>query len=178
MKPITPAQLKIIHVLLNDLGIMPRKRDLIYSFTDGRTDSCRDMYLSEAKTLIEYLKGRDEYTNLLNRIWHLAYEAGIIQKGDRSDNAMNAATLDKFCKTKGSVKKRLQDQSLSELKKTVRQFEAINKKYQNKQKDKEYLTKLEATMEWLISKEEYEKAIVIRDEINQLKPKKKSRIKV
>ncbi len=168
MRPITPSQLKIIHVLLNDLGIMDRKPELVYSFTDGRTDSSRKMYLSEAKTLIEYLKGRNEYTDILNRIWHLAYEMEMIREGDKSEKAMNAATLNDFCLKRGTVKKLLKDQSLKELKKTVLQFEAMHRKHKLKKSNLEYLDALKQALLLSIEEEDYERSAVLKKEIDKV----------
>ena len=166
MRPITSPQLKIIHTLLNDLGIMDRKQELIYSFSDGRTESSRELSLSEAKGLIEYLKNRDAYSNMINRIWHLSYEMEIIKEGDKTEMAINSAFLNEFCLSRGTVKKPLQKQSLNELKRTVKQFEAMYGKFVKKKEDIQYLSKLTLTLECLIEEEDYEKAAIIRDEIN------------
>lgn len=74
--------MKKIHTLLRQLGLMERKPEIVHGFTQGRTESSRDMTLSEAKALIEWLEGSKERTNVIRRIWHLAYEMGIIVPGD------------------------------------------------------------------------------------------------
>ena len=71
---ITYPQLKIIHTLLGELELRDRKSEIVYSFTEGRTESSREMTMKEAKDLIEWLKGSQERNNLVSRIWHLAYE--------------------------------------------------------------------------------------------------------
>lgn len=45
---------------------------------------------------------------------------------------MNTAKINAFLKEKGTIKKPLYEQSIHELIKTIRQFEAIYKKVENK----------------------------------------------
>lgn len=176
MKTITKAQLKMIHVLLNELSIMDRKPDLVYSFSNGRTESSRELSLQEAKEIIEFLKNAEENKRLINRIWHIAYELKIIVSGDKNEMSMNAAKLDAFCKQRGSVKKSIREQSINELKKTIKQFEAMLQKHQQKEKDKAYLIQLNSYLTEYIKNEEYEMAAQIKAEIDkitkQLAPKR------
>lgn len=171
MKTITPAQLKMIHVLLNEHGIMERKPELVHSFSDGRTTSSRELYLNEAKSLIEYLKGCNDFSEYITRIWYLAYSMGIIQAGDRNEAAMNAASLDAFCTQRGTIKKPIRKQSLAELKKTVRQFEAMYQKYQQRQNDQAKLEGLKRCLDVCIENESYEMAAGIKKDIDTLSAK-------
>lgn len=179
MKSITSPQLKLIHVLLNEAGLMERKQELIQSFTSGRTISCRDMYMTEAKELIEWLKGTTECKGMIRHIWFLSYNMGIIEKGDNNEQAMNAAKLDAFCKQYGSVKKPLGEQSISELKRTVNQFEAMRTKYEKKQEQLVFLARLEKELKEAVTEENYEVAVGIKkliDEVRkELQPKRKQK---
>jgi hypothetical protein len=181
MKPITSAQLKIIHVLLKDLGIENRKAGLVLSFTEGRTENSREMTLKEAKSLIECLKGREEHTGYINRIWHTAYEMGIIVEGDSTEKAINAAALNTFCLKRGSVKKPLGSQSLTELKKTVRQFEAMYTKHLIKKELQEDLGYAKRLHDLFVENEVYEEAVKTQkwiDHINaKIQPKRKRALK-
>lgn len=169
MNPLTPAQLKIIHVLLNQLDLMERKADLVYSFSHGRTESSRELTLTEAKEFIEYLKRSEETQRLICSIWHLAYEMNIISGSGSEQNGMNAAKLDMFCKNRGAVKKNLREQSYTELKKTHRQFEAMYKKHLQKQNIAKTLAKLEREMKECIAVENYERCSELKREIERLK---------
>lgn len=169
MKPITAAQLKMLHVLLNQLDLMERKADFVYSFSHGRTESSRELTLTEAKEFIEYLKRSEETQRLINSIWHLAYEMNIISGSGSEQNWMNAAKLDMFCKNRGTMKKNLREQSYTELKKTHRQFEAMYKKHLQKQNIAQTLAKLEREMKECIAVENYEKCAVLKREIERLK---------
>ena len=94
----------------------------------------------------------------MRRIWHLAYEMGIIVPGDQSEKAMNIAKLDAFCKERGTVKKAISAQSLKEVKRTAKQFEAMYKKHEEKQDIKLKIQALEGYLQIFIKHEEYEKA--------------------
>lgn len=169
MKPITPAQLKILHVLLGQLDLMGRKTDLVYSFSHGRTESSRELTIIEAKEFIEYLKRTDDTQRLVKSIWHLAYNMKVISGEGRDENGMNAAKLDSFCKSRGTVKKNLREQTYAELKKTHRQFEAMYKKHLQKQNIVETLAKLEQEINDCIVTENYERCAILKKEIDRLK---------
>lgn len=177
MKMITYSQLKIIYTLLGQLELKDRKSEIVYSFTEGRTESCREMTLKEAKGLIEWLKDSQERNNIVLRIWHLAYEMEIIVPGDQNEKMMNRAKLDAFCKERGTIKKSISMQSLKEVKRTLKQFEAMYKKWSDKQNRIYKARELNRQMEDLIQKEEYEKAAEVKNIldglITDLVPKRK-----
>lgn len=181
MRMVTAPQLKKIHTLLGELGIMDRKPEIVYGFTNGRTESSRELTLMEAKSLIEYLMGSQERTVVVKRIWHLAYEMNIIVPGDHNEKAMNAAKLDKFCEQRGTVKKALSTQSLKEVKRTARQFEAMYQKYTEKQEALTDIKKLEAFLQAFIRIEDYENASKAKKAIDELTakitPKRKRAVK-
>lgn len=177
MRMVTAPQLKKIHTLLGELGIMDRKPEIVYSFTNGRTGSSRDLTLMEAKALIEYLMGSQERTVVVKRIWHLAYEMNIIVPGDHNEKAMNAAKLDKFCEQRGTVKKALSTQSLKEVKRTVKQFEAMYNKYMEKKIRVALLEGIKKEIDKNVALENYEEAARFKKEFDWqnglLQPKRK-----
>jgi len=158
MKPITPAQLKLIHTLLNQQGLMEIKVSLCQDISDNRTSSSKELTTEEASRLIKILKDNDTQKTYIKRIWYLGYTAGIIYGDTEEDKLINAAMLDVFCKNRGTVKKALGQQTLLELKRTVKQFESIAAKAFEKQAVKEYIALLEYSNETFIENEEYEKA--------------------
>ncbi|WP_370860938.1 hypothetical protein [Parabacteroides faecis] len=177
MRQVTTPQLKKIHTLLGQLGLMDSKPEIVNSFTDGRTESSREMMLSEAKALIEWLMGTQERTSIIRRIWHLAYEMEIIIPGDQNEKAMNVAKLDTFCKERGTVKKAISAQSLKEIKRTAKQFEAMYNKHKEKLEIRLKIQALEGYLQIFIKHEEYEKAVGAKELIDELKkeiaPKRK-----
>lgn len=136
-KPITTAQIKKIHVLLNQKGLMNEKRVIIHSFSDGRTTSTKELTCYEAKQLIGYLnesdKERDEKARKeVRTIYALAWRMGMIYGDTDDDYQMNIAKLNVFCRERGTVKKNITAMSLEELRKTHRQFEAMHSSYEKK----------------------------------------------
>ena len=136
-KPVTPAQIKKIHVLLRENGLIDQKENMLYSISDGRTSSTKELTCNEAKRLIAFLM--DDQAEIQNKqkvlakaIWHLAWDMGIIYGETDDDYEMNKAKLNMFCRQRGTVKKNLTEQNLVELRKTHRQFEAMYAKHKNK----------------------------------------------
>lgn len=177
MKMITPAQLKFIHALLGELNLMEHKAELVFSFTGHRTESCRELTLKEARELIDYLKGSQERTVVIRRIWHLAYEMGIIIPGDRNERSMNAAKLDAFCEQRGTVKKAVSQQTLQEVKRTAKQFEAMYSRHLQKLERRTLLESLKKKLETNIASENYEEAARLKKMIDEQKEQNKSKRK-
>lgn len=168
MKPITPAQLKLIHTLLGQLDLTDQKADMVYSFSNGRTESSRELHLTEAKEVIEYLKGRDASSRIIKAIWYLARQTNIISGNTWEDNKMNAAKLDLFCKERGTVKKPVGEQSLKELKKTQQQFEMIFKRHNQRQANLLNIQKLKSEIRKEARTENYERCAELKRELELL----------
>ena len=136
-KPITTAQIKKIHTLLNQQGMLDEKRTLIHSISNGRTDSTKELTANEARQLISFLLGSEDDTNKRQEtfgiIYSLAWKMDIIYGDTDEDHQMNIAKLNVFCRERGTVKKNLTMQTLTELRRTRRQFEAMYSKYKIKQ---------------------------------------------
>lgn len=135
IKPISYGQIKLIHVLLDEHGIMDKKREIICSASNGRTTSSKELTSVEARLLINRLKGSDNETEkrqkIYNAIYAVAFEMDIIYGSSEDDIRMNMAKLDVFCRERGTVKKNLSIQSYGEMKLTLRQFKAIYNKHKN-----------------------------------------------
>jgi len=104
---------------------MKSKRLFVYQFTAGRTTSSREMTTEEAANLIRSLDVADSVTRMRRKTWALAFEAGILYGNTKDDFRMNAAKLNGFLTTRGTVKKPLLKQSYHELIRTVSQLEKI-----------------------------------------------------
>lgn len=137
-KPITTAQIKKIHTLLNQQGLMDEKRTIIHSVSSGRTDSTKELTLNEARQLISLLLGgnedREKKQKIFKAIYGLAWKMDIIYGDTDEDYQMNIAKLNVFCRQRGTIKKNLTEQNLIEMRKTHRQFEAMFKKHSNNKK--------------------------------------------
>jgi phosphoglycerate dehydrogenase-like enzyme len=137
MKIATTPQIQKIHVLLNQLGIMNRKKEIVYQLTEGRTTSTKELLMDEATQLITSLAQFDPADKLKRAIFSLAYKAGIIYGERDLDKKLNAIKLNGFLKERGAVKKSLNEMTYSELIKVHRQFEALNKNVQKASLSKE-----------------------------------------
>lgn len=129
-EPITPAQIKILHVLYKQLGWDEDfKREQLRYLTNGRTGSTKELSKSHAKAIIEWANEKVGILNpkigLRKKVFSICYKAGFIWGESTEDKAMNTAKIDRFLKERGSVKKELFEQSEQELKRTIRQFEAM-----------------------------------------------------
>lgn len=130
-EPITPAQIKILHVLYRQLGWDEDfKKEQLRNLTNDRTDSTKELSKSHAKAIIEWANKALNVSNnpkikLRKKIFAICYKAGFIWGESHEDKAMNTAKIDRFLKAKGSIKKELFEQTEQELKQTIRQFEAM-----------------------------------------------------
>jgi hypothetical protein len=139
-KPVTTAQIKKIHVLLQQKGLMDEKATMVNSISDGRTQSTKELSCNEAKRLIAFLMDENaeiqmKINNIYMIIWRLAWDMGIIYGKTDDDHEMNKAKLNIFCRTRGSVKKNLTEMNLPELQKIHKQFEAMYSKYKHNKKE-------------------------------------------
>jgi len=135
-KPVSTAQIKKIHVLLNQKGLIGQKETMVNSVSEGRTQSTKELTFNEARELIIFLSEKgDESENrrkIFEAVWGIAWKMGIIYGDTEEDYQMNRAKLNLFCRQRGSVKKNIPEMNLFELKKIHRQFEAMYKKYEAK----------------------------------------------
>lgn len=135
-------QNKQLHTLLSANGLMAEKANIVLGFTQGRSESSKDLTDSEARELINYLQqasprplsargGEGEASNKMRRkIISLAYEMHWAKAGDWR---AAVAAIDKFCSGEKSLfKKVLNKHSYKELVQVVSQFEMMYKKYLNR----------------------------------------------
>ncbi len=128
---ITKGQIKILHTLLSNHKLMGHKRELIASYTDQRTTSSREMNQHEAKEMIDRLSENDPFQKMRKMVFSLARQMGMIWGNTQEDHKMNAAKIDLFLKSRGTVKRPLNKLKYHELCKVVTQFRAMG---QNREK--------------------------------------------
>ncbi|MGB0870339.1 MAG: hypothetical protein ACPGSD_12145 [Flavobacteriales bacterium] len=138
---ITKKQIKTIHTLLNRFDLMDNKVHFINQLTNGRTQSTRELTYKEAELLLDYLRDYDGSQELRRKIFSLGYQMGMIYGDTPEDLKLNAVKIDKFLKTRGTVKKPLNELTVDELKKVIRQFQAM-KRYRVKSKQTKQLKAL------------------------------------
>jgi hypothetical protein len=55
MQTATKPQIQKLHALLNNLGLIDQKADIVFNMTHGRTESSRELTIDEARRLIANL---------------------------------------------------------------------------------------------------------------------------
>lgn len=132
---------KQLHTLLSANGLMAEKANIVLGFTQGRSESSKELTEREAREMIEWMRSltpspspqreRGDAANKMRRkIISLAYEMHWAKAGDWR---AAVAAIDKFCLSEKSLfKKALNAHSYKELVQVVSQFESMYKKYLDK----------------------------------------------
>lgn len=146
-KPVTPQQLKALHAAFHRIGMDDDARhECISVFTDGRTQSTKELTLDEARRLITSLnedqaeKIREEARALVKAIFGLSFQISFLNKGFANDTQeefeMNKAKLNMFARNKSAFHKNVTEMYPSELKAFKKQLEAIAHREKNDPKNK------------------------------------------
>ena len=133
-------QNKQLHTLLAATGMMEQKANLVLGFSDGKSESSKDLTDAQAKEMITYLQSRqapsfdgvvEAAANKMRRkLISMAYEMHWAKAGEWK---AAVAAIDSFCLSpKGLFKKELQKHNYNELAQAVTQFEMMYKKYLKK----------------------------------------------
>lgn len=130
-EPITPAQIKQLHVLLAETGQKAYKQDLMDMVcSDGRyPTSSKELYQSEATSLINWLKTtKEKQDNSLNtmrrKVISCLRECGFNNKG-KADMPRIYSWVEKY----SHFKKPLNKHNYNELVKLVTQAEIMKVKH-------------------------------------------------
>lgn len=138
-KTITSQQLRVLHATFHAIGMNDEARHAcVYAFTDGRTQSTKELTFEEARQLISRLKEEDtnyqemmrrEAKNLLRSIYFLSMQVSFLNKGFPSDTQedfeMNKAKLNVWARKYSSCHKNITSMSVAELQEVKKQLEAI-----------------------------------------------------
>lgn len=124
---VTKPQIQKINILMRELGVYEDKDVLVLGYTNSRTSHISEMYVNEARALIQKLVTLSPKEKLKNNIVHLGYRCGLLYGDSDVDKKINIAKLNLFLKQRGTVKKELDKMDMGELTKTKRQFEAVLK---------------------------------------------------
>lgn len=141
-KPITPGQIKALHITFHNLGMDDDARhECIYSFTSGRTSSSKELTMDEARLLISRLKGEDEQMRkmlleearaLCRSIYYLSTQISFLNKDfptdTQEDFEMNKAKIDVWARKYSRFHKNIRQMNVEELRQVKKQLEAIARK--------------------------------------------------
>ncbi|MCF6184229.1 MAG: hypothetical protein L3J56_06325 [Bacteroidales bacterium] len=142
----TKSQNKRLYALLSQLKISEdNKKELVYRFTNGRTERSSEMEYRECNNLImtlqEQLKelknkqsAERQYSGieqgLRREIFKLMYDVGFIN--NRDDNSRKLFVINAWIKKKMKLKKQLNELSVDELNKMIKQLRTVRRIYNEK----------------------------------------------
>ncbi|MCD7938687.1 MAG: hypothetical protein LUH50_00575 [Bacteroides intestinalis] len=147
-KPITSQQLKALHATFRTLRMDDEARhDCIYSFTNGRTQSSKDLTMEEARQLLGKLNPLDDKARELQRreaqmvfrdIYRLSFLIPQLNEGFTSNSEeeyrMNVAKLNVWARKYTKARKDVTSMALWELQDTKKQLEAFMRREERKTK--------------------------------------------
>ena len=138
-KPVTAQQVKALHTVFRQMGMDADERhEFIVNFTDGRTNSTKELTMNEARKLLDIL-GKDqreayqrEAKQVCKQIYALSFQISFLNKGfdngTTEEFEMNKAKINVFCRNNTRFHKNLTEMTLAELKEVKKQMEAIARK--------------------------------------------------
>lgn len=148
---ITPAQIVKFHVLLHNLRLDEEaKREIIYNFTNGRSNRTNDMHFNEARDMIDFLakqageqpspqiaheRRRVSEDKMRKKVIAIAYQLGWTKPNGKID----MDRLNKFIASRPIADypiKQLNDIKYKDLPKLINQFEQLLTKHLNQFKRK------------------------------------------
>lgn len=150
-----------MNALLGACGLRDQKRALIYSFSNQRGESTRDLTDQELDELIRHLRtqaqpkktgyrqqdvsaavAKEQANTMRRKIFSLCRTMGYIYGYSQQDNAINQAIVYGIVERKGYLKpKKLNQYTNEELPRLVSQFEAMLKN-NNKAESRQFGQKL------------------------------------
>lgn len=140
----TQQQNKQLHSLLTSAGIdSDTKAEMVYRFTNGRTEHTSEMSSAECKELIKALlqsqsrseQRKQRFENDLEQrsrrvIFRLMYDCGFID--NRMNNTEKLSIINDWIKRKTNLSGHLNSLSYSELGSVVNQLQAVRRRYNEK----------------------------------------------
>lgn len=131
------SNIKAIYGLLGKTGLTEQKGPIVYSFSNGRTVSVKELTVQEANELVRHLNQQANQTTtqeaaganqMRRKILSMCHRMGWETESGKIDFEV----LNKWMNQKSYLKKELNKYSYSELPKLVSQFTAVYKHLVNK----------------------------------------------
>ncbi len=142
---IRPAQMRNLHRLLNETGLLGYKHDLVWKATGQRTESSKELTIAEADRLIKHLEKKVEkpaeavkfterpeakqLDKLRKKMISYAWEMDWTTRNKKGNRIADIALLDAWCIKYGQFKKSLNEHSLAELPLLITQFSKAYSSY-------------------------------------------------
>lgn len=138
-KTITPQQLRALQACFSKLGFDTEERHgFVGQFTDGRTQSTKELTFEEARRMLSALNEDKEKAKkkisvaaqkVVGEIYGLSLKISFLNKDYPSDNEadfeMNKAKINVFARSRSACHKNMTAMSLEELKAFKKQLEAV-----------------------------------------------------
>ncbi|MFD2961348.1 MULTISPECIES: hypothetical protein [Olivibacter] len=123
----TPKQIRYVRGLLAKAGLLDMKDEIVFNFTNGRTQSLKEMTYHETNALISSLTGKlnpdlQKRNKMIAKIFSLAHE----MHWELPNGNVDIAHIDSFCLTKTKHKKKLSKFTTDELPELVTVLERVH----------------------------------------------------
>lgn len=125
------SQNKMLHALLGKLGMMEVKADLVWSYTEARTTSSREMTTMEAANLLRYLKSIDPAEAVCEKMRRKIIAKAHKMRWETAQGKADMPRVDNWCLKYGGFGKKLNQHTQAELVKLVTQFDNMYRKFVN-----------------------------------------------
>jgi hypothetical protein len=135
MKLASQKQIQALHIILHKKGLMQFKKEMVESYSNGRTSSSKELTMAEARDLLSTLYGQSESpakndkAPMIKKLFSMCHEIGWITKkmvisenGDMEQINDNTRVYD-WVKNYGYLKKELRNYTYNELPKLISVFE-------------------------------------------------------
>lgn len=131
----TSKQLQYIHAALHRKGLLQHKAEMVSSYTNGRSESSKDMTMEEANEMLQALNGHqpdeEKKDKMIKHLIAMAHEIGWITEqavvngqgevGKKKDYSRLHAWVEKY----GYLKKKLNQYKFHELPTLVTAFKNV-----------------------------------------------------
>lgn len=143
MKLATPKQIMKFHALLNELGLMEHKKDLVSEFSQGQQTSSKQLTMEQMQLAIEHLdamkmqsvatKPKRDTSLDRQRKKIIGFCREMRMETERKGKTVaDMPKIYEFIRTKGYLKKDLNDYNASEMPKLVSQIGKIKESVMDK----------------------------------------------
>lgn len=129
---INPQQNRILHALLFQTNMMELKQELVWSFSNQRTSSSRELNVQEAQALISYLKNLDPKEIAAEKMRRKILSKAHKLRWELENGKIDMARLNGWCIAYGGFKKSLNQHTHDELVQLVTAFDKVYKHYISK----------------------------------------------
>lgn len=122
---ITKTQNAQLHALLGQTKMIGQKANLVLAFTDGRTESSKEMTATEAQQIINYLKSINNKEDAANTMRRKILAMCHRIQWEREGGSVDMVRLNNWCVKSSYLKKELNQYTYQELPKLVSQFRTV-----------------------------------------------------